>query len=1070
MAELQFYPLSSPQKRIWYTEALFSGTAFANITQTIYFFGKYQADAFRKAVNQVLTTNEGLRLRFIEDGSEVRQYVASPKPYQIQFYDFLGLEGETRSQKWVEKQAHQPFELFEGELYYFAVYQTGSDGFRLLIKLHHLISDALTNSLVIKQLGEYYEVFKSRDEIETGSSPSYLNYLYEEVEFLKSKRAEKARQFWLEKFSTLPEVAVLKNPGESTRMISAERLVFTLSKSETTIISQFSKENGASIFAIFMAGLYIYLVKICRTEDLCLGTLLHNRLSAMEKSTMGMFISTVPIRLSLKLRQGFLALSQQVSHEIMMAMRHQRFPYEELLKNLREKHGKVERLFEILVSYQTAIFGLEEEWHFNGAEVNPLAIHISDRSAEGILKLELDYQTELFQRDEVSDLVNRVLYLIRQGIAKPAEIVSSFQLLDSFELERIFAEQNSSALIYDQELTLNQLFAREVQKRPTETALIFRKVEISYQALNRKANAVAWKLLEFGVKPDQLVAVLANRSVELIAALWGVLKAGAAYLPLDSDYPEARIKYMLEDSGAKLILVHLPKTSSKIKISTEIPMIELNSCIANGESDENPVVLNQAEQLAYVIYTSGSTGKPKGVMIQHQAVHNFILGMKQRINFIPGKRILALTTVSFDIFVLEVILPLTAGLTVVLVDDETQQDMDQLTELIQVQRVEMLQTTPSRMQMLLADKAHFVCLQDLREIMIGGEVFPLNLLKILQQYTQVKIYNMYGPTETTVWSAIKELKEENKVTIGTPIANTQFYLMDPYGVILPKGSVGELWIGGAGLARGYLNRLELNQEKFITSYGESIFPGRLYRTGDLGRLQADGEFECLGRIDTQVKIRGYRIELGEIENQLLKFTGVSETAVVIKNDLNQQPLICAYLVTTSEVELEVLKNSLAEVLPNYMIPTVLTRIEMMPKTQNGKIDRKLLPAPDFVNIQPEFQEAENELERMLMEFFVQVLGVASVGATDNFFGLGGDSIKCIQLLATLKNHGYKLQASQIFENPSPRKLAELLTSISCTLEVINEEILPVNQAELIGFDEFEVALDILAMREVGNLK
>lgn len=574
-------------------------------------------------------------------------------------------------------------------------------------------------------------------------------------------------------------------------------------------------------------------------------------------------------------------------------------------------------------------------------------------------------------------------------------------------LERI----NNTAATYEKQKTIHQLFEEQVYRDSGKTAAVYRGENITYQQLNEKANQLARLLRTYGMKPNMIAGLMVNRSLDMLVGMMAILKAGGCYLPIDPKFPTSRIKHMLTDSDTKILLTQhdIPDAASQTE-GYAGQIIYLDNDIYSGDCG-NLENLNQSSDLAYVIYTSGSTGTPKGVLIEHTSIHNFILGMSEQIPFRADKKIVSLTTISFDIFVLESLLPLTLGMEIVIADPMTfAQDMGD-------NRVQMLQTTPSTIQLILNDDKNLVYFDSLTDIMLGGEAFPQRLLEKLKSVTLARLFNMYGPTETTVWSMVKELTNTDFITVGLPITNTQIFLVDDSGTLMSVGEEGEICIAGDGLSRGYLNRLELTQERFIEN---KQLPGmKMYRTGDLGKWLEDGEIEFLGRIDSQVKIRGFRIELGEIEAALLKFPEISDCVVGAKTNEEGHKFLAAYYVSEQYLIVSDLISYLKTILPEYEVPGNYMKIDQVPLTPNGKINRLALPDPKLKrpNLNTEYKSPETEMELEISKIWKTLLGYDSAGINDNFFDLGGNSILVSNLHVELeKKFGIKLDISELFTN------------------------------------------------------
>ncbi len=585
---------------------------------------------------------------------------------------------------------------------------------------------------------------------------------------------------------------------------------------------------------------------------------------------------------------------------------------------------------------------------------------------------------------------------------------------------------NNTQKTYDQDKTIHKLFEEEVEKSKNKIAAVYQNQCITYGELNRKANQLARKLREYGVKQNDIVGLMVERSIDMLVGIMGILKAGGCYLPIDPFYPKARIQYTFEDSGISILLTqkHLLRS-----VNFNGHMICLDDReLYTGEA-LNIDAISAATDLAYVIYTSGSTGKPKGVMLEHRAVHNFILGLADQIPFAPDKSIVCLTTISFDIFVLESLLPLSLGMKIIIADPM------QLSDYLGNQTIDMLQTTPSTMQLILNDATNIEYIRGLSEIMLGGEAFPKRLLQTLRKYTQARIYNMYGPTETTVWSAIKELTHAEEITIGKPIANTQIYIVDESNNPLGIDSVGELCIAGDGLARGYLYRAALTQERFVKN--PAMQGQRMYKTGDMAKWLPNGEIEFLGRKDCQVKIRGFRIELGEIESCLGKHEKVKECVVAAKVNEEEKYLV-AYYLSDEELLVSEIIGFLGKSLPEYMIPGFYMKLKKIPLTPNGKIDRDSLPMPDIKrpNLGTEYIAPETSLESHIAEIWRRILNRELIGINDNFFELGGNSVLVSQLHVELEKHyPKKINLVDIFSYPSIAKLAEFIKDRSSAVDV-----------------------------------
>jgi amino acid adenylation domain-containing protein len=592
------------------------------------------------------------------------------------------------------------------------------------------------------------------------------------------------------------------------------------------------------------------------------------------------------------------------------------------------------------------------------------------------------------------------------------------------ETNRVLRELNDTDTAYDKSVTICELFERCVSESGDAIAVTVGGESISYDELNQKANSLAWMLREKGVKPDDVVALVVDRSADLIVSLIAILKSGGAYLPIDPTYPRDRIEYILGGSGVKLMVTDKKDSQN---LAPGIGILDIKDPGSFSAKTDNPPVVCSSTNLAYVIYTSGSTGKPKGVMIEHSNVVNFCKGISSLIEFGRGKKILGITTVSFDIFALETFMPLLHGGEIVLANEAEQMDSASWTRLIIDNNIEMLQVTPSRLRLFLSQKESKKALAQLKEVMVGGEAFPLQLLVELQQLGSFRIFNMYGPTETTVWSSVKDLSVASEVTIGKPIANTQMYVVSDDNELLQTGETGELCIAGDGLARGYINNPALTGERFIPN---PFIPGtKMYKTGDLARMLPEADLEVIGRNDSQVKIRGYRVELKEIESVLCGHKAIKECVVCAFDDKTGFKYLAAYYISETEIGAHALREFTQTYLPDYMVPSIFIRLESFPFTPNGKLDRKALPVPETAgaDYSLEMALAEVDVRQSILKIWMNLLPTKKIGVDENFFDVGGNSFLLVMMNDAL-NEMYpgKIEVAQIFAHPTVNMLASLI--------------------------------------------
>jgi amino acid adenylation domain-containing protein len=649
---------------------------------------------------------------------------------------------------------------------------------------------------------------------------------------------------------------------------------------------------------------------------------------------------------------------------------------------------------------------------------NDLEIHLN-QNQKGISGYFV-YNKALFHKIRIEKMAEHFINILK-NISTVNKKVGDINLLSEEEKHYILYDLNSSFIDYSKNKSVCDLFEDQVSKTPNCDAVVYKNNKISYKELNDRANQLAYFLKENGAEKEIVIALMLHRSIEMMVGLYGILKSGCAYLPIDPEYPQERISYMLENSNAKILITdnELKKRVSNSKI--DIININESKIFENEPHNQSK---DFSKDIAYLIYTSGSTGTPKGIMVEHRNVVNFILGVTNKVPFESGKTILSLTTISFDIFVLETFLSLSKGLRVIMGSSEEQTDPTRMAEVIQKYNVEMLQFTPSRLKMILDSGKGKEIFGNIKELMVGGEAFPLELLKDLKKNYKGRIFNMYGPTETTVWSSIKELTNEESITLGEPIANTQIYILDKNNEIKPLGVQGELCIGGDGVARGYWKLDELTRQKFINN--PFVEGGRIYKTGDLVVRKFDGTLDFVGRMDDQVKIRGYRIELSEIDLVLLNHESIDDAAVVVKEDSNKNKILCAYYVSASDLFADELREFLLKKLPGYMVPGYFIRLEKMPMTSNGKIDKKSFPefSREKLSLTNNYEEPKNNSEKTIIDIWKEILNLQSVGVNDNFFDVGGHSLLIAKLTHLIKvRTGIELDDMDIFRYPTIRLIS-----------------------------------------------
>ncbi|MGE5423194.1 MAG: amino acid adenylation domain-containing protein [Ignavibacteriales bacterium] len=1016
--KVSFYPLTHAQKGIWYMEQFYPGTGINNILGMVILFDDIDFSIFEKSINFLLKNNDSPRLRIVINGDEPQQYLAKYRFRKIEVLDHFASLDELNG--WLDEYAAQPMEVLDSDLMEFLMVKTADGNVGICCKAHHLVADAWTMALVVKQMVDvYYQLLRGRKDYEPW--PSFSEHIEAAKQYLLSSKFESARQYWKNKFASLPELRALKLTPSNMHNVQANRKSFILTAEINTLIEKYCQASGISGYIFFLSVTALLIRKISGKSDIVIGAPVLNRPTIKDKLTMGMFIDTIPVRLEIDDDITWGDFVQYVKRE-WEEIRDQKCPYDLILDDIRDQHKVQELLYDVSLSYQKIKFDIEHEyvtyWYNNGFQTNSLVINVSDRNKLGRAVFEIDYHIETYSEDEIDSYMEYLQTIMEDAINNPNKPLYDIDIIPLHERKRVLLDFNNTEHTYPKDNTLGLLIQEQVKKSPNSTAVVFEDQVLTYDELNKRVNKLARFLRSKGVGPEVIVGVLLERSPSLIIGILAIIKAGGAYMPLDPDYPAERLDFMLNDCGSKLVLTQ-SNLIYKIKFSgLVIDILDENSFDDNDNNLEN---INNSTNLVYVYYTSGSTGQPKGAMIEHKSLTNFIYGISNMINFGPGAIVASVGTISFDIFVFETMPTLVFGGTLVLVSEEDQINYVRLAKRLVDQNATTLLTTPSRIRLLTSDPECHTCLRSLKEIMVGGDVFSDQLFHELRFLTKAEIINCYGPTETTVAVTAGILHDDEKITIGKPISNTRIYVLDKYNKLQPIGGIGELCVSGEGLARGYINRSEATALNFVPNPYET--GNLMYRTGDLARWLPEGNLEYLGRVDNQVKIGGFRIELGEVENTLSKHPSIKEAVVVVDNDIDGNKILSAYLTLKEDVSATELRDYLSEALPHFMIPAYFVKLDKFPLTASGKVDRKMLGPYDKGLLINEWIPPRNDTERVLASLWAEVLRVNRIGIKDNFFSMGGDSLKVLRALTKTLPYDWNLTARDFYSYPTIEKLA-----------------------------------------------
>ena len=1055
------YSLTNSQKAIWYTEQYYKGSSVNTICGTIIVNEKVNIENVKKAIIYFAESNKSFGLKFHVENGEPKQYLDFKKPR----INEIEIKSHKELEEKMDEIAKSSFEVEDNALYEFYIFKMPNDRCAITLKMHHLIGDAWTFGLSSNGIMETYYNLEHNLPLKDYSDDSYIDFINSEKEYVSSSKMIKDREYWNNVFSTIPDVAKIPGSIEKTDTIKsckAQRKIFKMEKSQVEAISEYCKQNKCSLFNFFMAVYGIYIGKICNLNSFVIGTPILNRRNFKEKNSTGMYVSTMPFRMDINEGETFTTFIEKISKDSFDMLKHQRYSYQTILEDLRSKNSNIPQLYHHLLSYQITTaknnnlnIDYYTEWTFNGYCANPLDIHIHDINDTDELNICYDYQESVYSSHDIEKIHNHIVNIINQIIKNPNEKIKNINILTEEEQNKILYEFNNTKVDFPVEKTVSTLFEEQVNKTPNKIAVCFRDKTITFKELNEKANSLAFYLRKQGVGRNTIVGIMENRSIEVVVSMFAVMKAGGAYIPIDPTYPKERIDYMLETSESKILLTQ-KELADKVDFKNKVivDLAEDNKIYSNPKN--NIKNINKPDDVAYIIFTSGSTGKPKGVMVKHRGLSNFANFCDHYISYLKNpenQTMLSITTISFDLFELDSVVTLQRGVKLVIADDNEKTSPTSLNELIKKHNVTALQTTPSIVQIFLNNIKEMPALKDLKCIIMAGEQLPLSLVRSLKKLSKdMCIFNGYGPSETTVYSTCKDLTNEDEVTIGRPLDNNQIYILDDNLKPVPIGIVGEIYISGFGVGKGYLNRPDLTEKSFIKNpfLPDSI----MYKSGDLGYFDENGNIYCKGRADHQVKIRGQRVELGEIEDRISELPYIKTCVVAKKIDENGHEYLCAYYTSNEQCDSNEIRTHLQNFLPKYMVPQYFIQMEELPYTPNGKIDRKALPEPSYKTEKRDIIKPRNEVDEKLEKMFIKILNIDKVSIKDSFFDLGGDSLSAINLCVEIQSQfNTQLFVKDILEHPTIEEISDIIsnnkdkTTVDKIEKVKKAEYYPVSNAQ-----------------------
>ncbi|CAJ7013044.1 syringomycin synthetase [Burkholderia pseudomallei] len=1017
--------------------------------------GTFDEALLTSVVNEVVNANDSLRAMLVSEGGSVRQRVLSDVELEIAHIDFSGSAHPHDSAWRYMRTAFDTAFALDGLLCDFRIVRESPSRTYWMYRCHHLVADGQSVSMICRMIVDLYNRRASADMARIEPTPSYFDSLDDDRKYAESSRYERDAQFWQDKFSSLPPPLLSSRSSEAAARPASfpdGQVNLTIERAKYDRLGRIAEASGCTIVHVMFGVLALYFSRAYQVDEVVIGMPVHNRSTAQQKRAIGMFASVVPIRIPVDGNERFVSLLNGVSAELRHCYRHQRFPIAELNRRLGLVRTGRRQLFDLTLSFEKfpldfyigdVKLGLTSMRH--RFEQTPITVNVQDYHEDQDLVMQFNYDVNAFSHAEVDNIGTRIGGLLDALIEHHDDMpVGMLPLLDEAERKQVVYAWNATERDYPIEQCIHQLFEAQVDRKPEAIALTFDGQRLSYAELNARANRLAHYLQARGVGPDRLVALCAERGIEMVVGLLAILKAGGAYVPLDPSHPPERLRRMLDDTNPVAVLVDDIGADALASFGSHVaarsPRVHLSRDIAQWRacSPANPPTPREraARRLAYVIYTSGSSGEPKGVMNEHRGVVNRLWWMQQTYALDERDAVLQKTPFSFDVSVWEFFWPLMSGARLVIAKPEGHKDPAYLSELIDRERVTTLHFVPSMLQAFLEDEGAARGCGSVKRVMCSGEALPPSLVKRFYRcLPDARLHNLYGPTEAavdvTAWACDAE-EGGASVPIGRPIANTRIYVLDGYGQPVPRGVAGELYIGGVQVARGYLNRPELTRERFVDD--PFVAGGRLYKTGDLARWRTDGSLEYLGRNDFQVKIRGFRIELGEIEAQLAKVAGVRETVVLARDSgspAGEKRLVAYY---TGNADVAALREQATRHLPAYMVPLAYVRLDAWPLTPNGKLDRRALPAPaDDAYARAEYEAPQGAKEEALAAIWKDLLPVERISRHDNFFELGGHSLLVIGLSEKLRAAGLHADVRVVYR-------ASTLADLAAHLGTDNQDI------------------------------
>lgn len=1032
--ENKLYGLTNPQKSILLTEEFFKGTNINNICGTAIIDDVLDFELLKKAMHIFIKNHDSFNFKLVLDNNELKQFL-DDEPNNIDI-EIVDIDSKDDINKIENDMLNHVFDIYNGDLFSMKIFRLKDNTGGFVVNVHHLFGDSWSLGILANDIVRIYSCLLNGKDISKNNDFSYLNYIESEKEYLNSDKFKKDKAYWDGIFDTVPEQATIPGSIDTVQddfSPKANRKLYNIDNNLMDKINDFCKLNHVSVFNFFMGVYATYIGRVSGVNDFVLGTPILNRTNFNEKNTTGMFINTAPLRFLIDDNLSFKSFASNIAKDSLGMLRHQKYYYQNILEDLRKKDSSLPNLYNVLLSYQVTRANTTEginyntRWNFNGTCNDDLDIHLYDLNDTGSINVAYDYRISKYADCDIEDMHNRILHMIWQILERDDICLKDIEVVTSKEKYDILYKFNATDVNYPLKNNLIELIEETASMFPNRIAIENETNLISYEDLIKKVYMLSNYLLHtVNLTPNMNIGIFTDRNIETIIGILAIMKINCTFVPIDPNYPQDRINYMIEQSGINVIL-YTDENCKKL-FDNSFNMISINTLNYNNF----PCTIDTSFDYClnnnlYIIFTSGSTGKPKGVTLSHKNMMNLIFFEKNFTELFNPQtihRVLQFATMSFDVSYQEIFSTLVTASTLILIEDERRKNIKKLSDYILSKNIDTLFIPPAYLRLLTEDNSSIDMFTTcLKNIVTAGEALLITtgINKLLSN--GIKIHNHYGPAETHVVTTYTlSMPTENvNVPIGYPISNSQIYIVNSNLQLCPTNVIGQIAISGACVGNGYLNRTDLNAEKFINN--PFNLNEILYLTGDLGYRDKNGCIHYIGRADFQVKINGFRIELEEIDQVLLNYPTIKSSTSVIQEDNNKKHIISYYTSQSSIEESDILKF-LRLSLPNYMMPTKLVRLESFPLNHNGKIDKKMLPKVNLLDVSNEFLDVSSKTELALQKIWMELFKTNKIGANYNFFNIGGDSLLAIKLCSILLTSlQIDLTVNDIFKYPILKDLA-----------------------------------------------